>query len=446
MNKLIFLIFTAFLLPSLAFSISLPGEIADKNLQVPWLDIPDEREPVKAFSTPLLTKVSPADLPQLIDGDIDLLKLAIKRQIKRCKKQDPEKKWTIGKKKIPRKMWCVKTGKALLALAQDSDSMEALWKRAKYRFHWYKTRGREALSETSTNGFENLKETVDEKFYFQTQSFRKGHGRILFTGYYLPRLYGKRNMTDTYYYPLYKKPSDLVRVKLDGRYRWRKLNPDGSYSMYPDRYDIDWEGAISGKNLEIVYVDNIIDAFFLHIQGSGAVMIQNDNDQTANRILVNYAAQNGRYYSSIGRILKKEGVDHEYYSSLQGLKRYFRERPGEIDRIFPMNRSYIFFSESNNGPYGGNQTLLVDGHNIATDYRIYPYGAIALISTRRPEVENGKITGWSDFSRIMINQDTGGAITGPGRVDIYWGEGEYAELAAGAQNHRGEMYFAVIPD
>ena len=372
-------------------------------------------EELRLEKLPVFELISPSELPLIIpDGNMDGLKTALRRQIVRCQKQNPDIKWKFGQRLVSRKEWCIETNRAMLELAKDADSFEKLWGRAKEHFHWYRSTGSD------------------------------GNGQIFFTGYYLPILYGKRTPSGVFNYPLYKRPSDLVRVLINDNYRWQRLLSDGSFTDYFSRYAIDWEGALDGRGLEIAFVSNPVDAFFLHIQGSGAVILE-DEEGKQKKIMVNYAAQNGHSYVTIGRILKNEGVDPSYLT-LQGLKRYFRERPDEIDRILPMNPSYIFFSESNTGPYGSGATILVDGHSIATDDRVYPPGALALISTEKPLIENEEIVDWTPFTRLMLNQDTGGAINGPGRVDIYWGEGLHAELTAGHQSHTGEIYLAVIPE
>jgi len=361
-----------------------------------------------------LKRITPEDLPFLIpDGDLELFKRALKLQIKRCQKLPANKTWTFDQRIVTRKVWCTRTAKAFLQLANQSTTTADLWEKAKNYFEWYKSMG------------------LDQK------------GGVHYTGYYLPLINGAKSPDYQNRFAIYKKPNDLVRVLIGGKYRWRRKNPNNTYSFHFNRYEIDWEMALSNQQLEMVHVDDQIEVFFLHIQGSGVVMVKQKNGPPK-RTFFNYAAQNGHRYVAIGRILKKEGVDKSYLS-LQGLRRYFRERPEEIDRIFPMNPSYIFFYQAQQGPYGSGGTLLSNGHSIATDNRIYPLGAVALISCQRPETDDIELDDWIPFTRLTVNQDTGGAIKGPGRVYIYWGEGSYADKAAGGQNHMGELYFALIP-
>jgi len=361
---------------------------------------------------PSLEEVAPENLPSLMpDGNMEGYKTALRRQIIRCKKQNLKRTWNFAGRIVTRKVWCVETAQQILKLMEQAPDLKELWTLAKTKFRWYRSTG------------------------------LTGKGDVKFTGYYLPRLRGSRTPNPQFTYPLYRRPPDLVRVKVGGKKRWRRKLPDGSLTLYPDRREIDWDGFLEEKNLEIVYVDDHIEAFFMHIQGSGTVIIQNP-DGSMKRLFINYAGANGRGYTAIGRILRKEGKPKKYLT-LQGLRLYFTERPWEVERIFPMNPSYIFFEEQPDGPYGSGATVLVPEHSIATDNGIFPLGASGFIVSKKPIVENGQVVRWVEYSRMIVNQDTGGAIRTAGRVDVFWGEGEYAEFAAGGSNHMGDLYFAL---
>jgi membrane-bound lytic murein transglycosylase A len=130
--------------------------------------------------------------------------------------------------------------------------------------------------------------------------------------------------------------------------------------------------------------------------------------------------------------------------SMQRLRRYLKERPEERDALLSRNESYVFFRFGDGGPLGSIEVPLTPGRSIATDSRIFPKGALAFVVSRRPVVDaQGKLTRWQPFSRFVLNQDTGSAIQGPGRVDIYFGTGSKAGLAAGAMNSSGRLYFLV---
>lgn len=390
-----------------------PLEFSDLELQIRFRTLPDFNQTTRSQPS-ALKKINPEDLPQMFpDGNLKNLITAIERQIIRCAQQPMAKTWRFDDRIVTRQEWCLDTNRAMLTLAKASENFVIFWEKAKSRFEWYQSTGKDAAS------------------------------TVQFTGYYLPLLNASRSYDAHFNYPIYKKPNDLVRVWANNRYQWQKVNGDGTYSPYFSRREIDWDYALQGNQLEMIYVDDPIEAFFLHIQGSGIAKLEDSNGNETH-IFVNYAAQNGHPYVSIGKLLKNEGVDKKYLT-LQGLRKYFQENAGELDRVFPPNPSYVFFREMLKGPYGSGSTILVPGHSIATDNGIFPLGAMALISTAKPIVSEGEIIAWENFSRLAVNQDTGGAIKGPGRVDIYWGYGEYAELAAGSLNHPGQLFFALLP-
>ena len=187
-------------------------------------------------------------------------------------------------------------------------------------------------------------------------------------------------------------------------------------------------------------VDDRIDLFFLHIQGSGKLYM--DNGDSLN---VHYNSPNGRPYRSIGKLLIDSGAIAREEMSMQAIKKYLRENPDTVDDILNANPSYVFFNTEKEGPIGSIGVQLTPGRSIATDRRIFPKAALAFIQTRKPLVDgDGLISQWSRFNRFVVNQDTGGAIRGPGRADLFWGNGPYAELAAGYMQHPGMLYFLVL--
>jgi membrane-bound lytic murein transglycosylase A len=173
------------------------------------------------------------------------------------------------------------------------------------------------------------------------------------------------------------------------------------------------------------------------------VAIKDNNGNLLKNIWVNYRAQNGRPYVAIGKILKEEGVDRSYLT-LQGLRRYFRERPEEMDRIFPMNPSYIFFRKADEGPFGSTGFRLIAGHSAALDNRYYPSGVFGLTQYMQPEKVDQEVDHWEEKSRFVFHHDSGGAIKGPGRMDVFWGSGDFAETAAGGSAHYGDLFFGIV--
>ncbi len=275
-----------------------------------------------------------------------------------------------------------------------------------------------------------------------------GRGRkkmVLFTGYYEPIIKGSRKKTEFYQYPIYGKPDDLIVINL-GNFRQSLKGKrivgridNGKVVPYYDRKSIDQFRSLSGRGFEIAWLSNPIDAFFLHIQGSGIIeMIDGPS------INVNYKSANGRSYKSIGRLLIKEGKVPKEVMSMQAIRQYLKSHPEEMDRVLSHNESYVFFRTVDQGPIGSIGVQLTPGRSIASDASIFPKGGLAFIETEVPVTdEKGKVTGWKKISRFVVDQDTGGAIKGPGRIDIYFGSGNEAGNLAGAMNREGKLYYLI---
>jgi membrane-bound lytic murein transglycosylase A len=142
-------------------------------------------------------------------------------------------------------------------------------------------------------------------------------------------------------------------------------------------------------------------------------------------------------------------IDKGYLSreemSMQAIRKYLTEHPEGVDEVLNHNPSYVFFKPGENGPFGSLGIPLTPGRSVALDHRIFPRGALGFISCRKPVVDDqGKILEWVPFSRFVLVQDTGGAIKGPGRADIFWGSGSYAELTAGTLQHDGDLYLLLL--
>ena len=269
---------------------------------------------------------------------------------------------------------------------------------------------------------------------------------VLFTGYYQPVIEASLVPTAEYAYPIYGKPSDLItaeqvtlmptptKEKIVGRVQGESWKP------YYSRREIDEEGSLRGRGYEIAWVKNPIELFFLHIQGSGLLQLQDGR-----RLLVGYAGANGRPYRSIGRLLIDRGKIPREEMSMQRLRLYLTDHPDERSEILTYNERYVFFRFLPEGPLGNLEVPLTPDRSIATDARLFPKGALAFIVSRRPIINTaGQLVGWQPFSRFVLNQDTGGAILGPRRVDLYFGSGAEAEAAAGFMNSQGKLYFLSL--
>lgn len=274
---------------------------------------------------------------------------------------------------------------------------------------------------------------------------RGEEGCVFFTGYYEPILYGSFEKTLRYRYPIYRIPDDHLIIDL-GQFRDKYQGQsiiarleDGKVVPYYTRENIDVEKCLKDRGLEIAWVDDPIDLFFLHIQGSGTVILP---DYSA--IQVSYAHKNGQPYRSIGRLLVDKGKISMEESSLESIKAYLRGHPQEIMDILAHNESYVFFRIVDKGPIGSLNVPVTSQRSIATDSSLFPRGALAFIKTQKPVIEeDGTIKKWVSFSRFVLNQDTGGAIKGPGRVDLFCGKGKEAEIMAGHLKEEGELYFLV---
>jgi membrane-bound lytic murein transglycosylase A len=176
----------------------------------------------------------------------------------------------------------------------------------------------------------------------------------------------------------------------------------------------------------------------MEIEGSGTLRLPSGAE-----LRVGYGATNGRPYRSIARLLIEEGRITRKAMTMRVLRAWLAAHPEERTRVLQHNESYVFFQRRSGAPLGSLGVPLTPGRSIATDPRVFPRGALAFIRTARP-VEMGKgVNGWKPVDRFVLSQDTGGAIRGPGRVDVFWGRGPDADLAASDMKEPGELYFLV---
>jgi len=271
-------------------------------------------------------------------------------------------------------------------------------------------------------------------------------GQVLFTGYYEPHLKGSLTPDDRYRYPVHAMPGDLMVIDLSpfsealkGKRIVGRLQ-DNTVVPYPDRQAIEADMGFVQKAPPLAWVDDRVDLFFLQIQGSGRIYLTNGSF-----IRVHYHGSNGQPYRSIGRLLIDQGKIPAEEMSMQRLKTYLQAHPDEVDAVLNYNPSYVFFKTETSGPIGAIGVDLTPGRSVAVDRRVFPMAAPAFLQTQIPVVDgNGRIDRWMDFSVFALNQDTGGAIRGPGRVDIFWGDGPYAQIAAGHMQHKGSFYLLVL--
>lgn len=296
----------------------------------------------------------------------------------------------------------------------------------------------------------------------------------LFTGYYEPSLRGSRRRHGPYRTPLYRTPRDLVSVDL-GAFRedlaGRRIAGrvrDGRLLPYPERSAIA-SGALEGRDLEIVWVDDPVDAFFLHIQGSGRVVMEDGSV-----LRLGYAGQNGHPYTAIGRELVARGALALEEVSMQSIRRWLAEHPEEAPEVMAANASFVFFRTLDGpGPLGSLGVPLTPGRSLAVDRTFLPLGAPVWLSgwmpepaapeeasqrSRPPALDAGEPTSHPDeagagppstdagrrpLRRLLVAQDTGGAIRGPVRGDLFWGPGDRAAATAGRMKHEGRLWLLL---
>ncbi len=255
-----------------------------------------------------------------------------------------------------------------------------------------------------------------------------GYGSVLFTGYYVPLLEGSRTRTEKYKYPLYKPPPELL-AKNNSR-----------SATYYSRKEIDAGGGLKGKNLEIIWVADPVELFFLHIQGSGEIRLED------NSILTVSAMQtNGRPYRSVPQYLLDNGMLGGRTASNQNVKKFLKEKDEKsLYDILGFNERYVFFRFVEK-PTGSLGVPVTSSRTIATDPEFLPPGALAFIRLSKPVFDqDGNFTGQRVlFSRFVLNQDKGAAIKGPGRVDLFCGFGDTAAFFAETLKEKGELYFLI---
>jgi membrane-bound lytic murein transglycosylase A len=260
----------------------------------------------------------------------------------------------------------------------------------------------------------------------------------LFTGYYEPELAGARQPDARYHVPLYGKPRDLVTAELglfdDGLAGKHVVGhvADGRLLPYATRAEIE-AGAASFDAPTLFWVTDPIELFFLQIQGSGRLKLPDGS-----LVHVGYAAENGRRYSAIGKILVQEGELRLEEVSLQSLKAWLRAHPRRAKTIMDRDNSYVFFREvTGEAPVGAEGVALTPGRSLAIDPHFLAYGLPVWLDIESPE-------GHGRLERLVVAQDRGGAIRGPVRGDLFWGAGAEAERHAGTMRAHGR-YYLLLP-
>ena len=375
-----------------------------------------EAEPLETLSTEAPTSFPEKffTVPEIFTDDLDQasLKKAILNQLQTMEFTDPSKNERMGDLMVTRG-WLQETLTSFLNLIDENLPPEEFSQRLKKEFVIHRV--------------------------------GKGkHKQVLFTGYYAPIMNASRVKTEEYRFPIYSLPESSPQLKLVGHDTNHTVNessaPNAREWRNYTRRQIDGEGILAGRGLEIAWLKNDVDRFFLHIQGSGQLLFHDGTSMGAH-----YAGVNNYKFGGLGKRMVADGVIELAQGSMQGIKKYFVEHPEDTQKYLFQNKRYIFFKLSDSGgPRGSGGGELVGGRSIATDKKIYPAGGLAFVQLRKPILDkNNTIVRWEKFSRFVVDQDTGNAIRGTGRADFYFGMGDKAGAKAGHFHERGDVFYIV---
>lgn len=278
---------------------------------------------------------------------------------------------------------------------------------------------------------EELQQAVTEEFDFYKSVGQDEQGTVAFTGYFEPTYAASRTPDETYRYPIYKSPADLDQ--------WRE--------PYPTRLELEGadglqanQGPLAG--LELAWLPDRLEAFLIQVQGSARLEMVDGGT-----LSVGYDGRTDYPYTSIGRALIDDGIIREDALTLPVLLEYFEQNPEALDSYLPRNNRFVFFRETNGAPATGSLGFPVTaGRSIATDKSVMPPGALALVNLPLPQRNQSGEFAVIDTSRFVLDQDTGGAIKGAGRVDLFVGTGTEAGEVAGLINDTGALYYLLLKE
>lgn len=285
----------------------------------------------------------------------------------------------------------------------------------------------------TSNDRESFDRAVQREFQFYKSAGWDGRGGgVLFTGYCTPILIGSLRPDATFRYPLYALPPDLVKGP-HGEILGRRVG--AGVEPYPTRRAIEAGALLADKGLELVWLRDRIDSLIAHVNGSAFIELPDGS-----MIKLGYAGKNGQPYTSIGAELVADGKLAKDSLSLPTLRRFFRDHPELVDEYVGRNESYVFFTPIDGTPRGSLNLEVSPEITLATDKRLFPRGALVFVDTALPRADGAT----TRFQRMMLDQDTGGAIRTAGRADIYLGIGPEAERRAGTTRAEGQMYYAFL--
>ncbi len=355
--------------------------------------------------------ISPSQLYWVDDGPAGVLHTAIVRSICYYQRLPKTKVFTLaqGKQRSPRQM--VSSLRLFWQAFTQAQNPQELTAALESRFLVY-----ESISDEHTNG--------------------------LFTGYYEPEIAASQKPTGRLNTPVYTRPKDLVMINLrafPGNMPSRTLAgrlKKGILHPYETRREIAQSKTLHKRAKIIAYVDQI-DLFFLQIQGSGILRFANGK-----RIKIGYAASNGHPYRSLGGVMVRRGLLTRKEVTLQSIRQYLKNNPSQVSSLLFTNPSYVFFAQRNAfaQPIGNLGLPLIPGRSVAIDQTTLPAGGLLYISTVLPNANNQRE---QPLNRFVLAHDTGGAIQGHGRIDIFFGRGKEVEPIAGRLKHPGRLFLLL---
>ena len=273
---------------------------------------------------------------------------------------------------------------------------------------------------------------IDREFdCFMSAGWDGRGGGVLFTAYCTPILEGSLEQRDGWDHPLYALPDDLLKDEMGVT-----LGQQGASGLipYPTRRTIEANHTLRGRGLELVWMRDPIDSYIAHVNGSAFIRLPNGD-----MLRLGYSGTNGRDYTSLGKELVDSHVLDVDQVSLASIRRWAKEHPDQVAEYLERNDRYVFFTPIDGNPRGSLNVPVTGGRSLATDKRLFPRGSLVFVETEvSPTGERVPI------KRLMLDQDTGGAIRTAGRGDIYLGIGDEAEAKAGTTRVRGQMYYLFL--
>lgn len=361
------------------------------------------------YNTPT-KKVALSEWPALSDDlDFQDLKLALQRQLERFNTKDLSGTIQLGDEVYPMIHMRASLEKFLLV----TESTKGCLKKA-----------------ASTNErdlcYRRFQTSVMDNFDLFEPDLRPGDPRYgeskttFFTAYYTPLIYASSRSETNFRYPIYKRPQAESLIK-------------------STRQEIDFKGKLSNQNLELFYARDLFELYLLHVQGGGKI-ITNDGQQMKTYYL-SYQGGNGHKFTFISKYMMSKGYIKN--GSIESQKEFLDQNPELYEEIYSTCPNYIYFQITDHPPLGNDLVPLTDNRSIATDSTLYAAkGLISFVKAQKPVSRSSNE--FTEFSRFMLDQDTGGAIKGKARADLYFGEGAYAEKAAYSIQHKGNIFYLML--